>query len=99
MKTGIRSVRLSRREVRELLKEVTVYCCGAAGEMSLGRALVLLGKCVSDRPEEAPRLRALLEFAQINGRSDGSRVKALRPLEGMGNGMDQRVERDSWDAL
>jgi hypothetical protein len=84
MKTGKRSVRLSRREVRELLKEVTVYCCGAAGEMSLGRALVLLGKCVSAREEEAPRLRALLEFGSLSrskGLEEPARLSAHRRVE------------------
>jgi hypothetical protein len=99
MELSGRRVWLNRREVRELLKEVTVYCCGVAGEMSLARSLAILEKCVSGREAQAARLKMLLKFAQINGRSDGSPLKALGPLEGMGNGMDQRVERDSWDAL
>src|ERR1700751_2518696 len=41
-----RSIRLSRRQARELVKEVTKYCCGAAGVVSLKRSLLILERCV-----------------------------------------------------
>jgi hypothetical protein len=95
-----RTVRLSRREVRDLLKEVAVYCCGAAGGMSLGRALAILEACLRDETC-GPRLRALLAFARGIARSP----RALEgkagppPLERMGDGARGGLEGDSWDAL
>ncbi len=71
-----RSLRLSRRQVRELLKQITAFCCGAAGPVTFKRSLELLEKCVD--PEEAPQLAALLEFAGMSGRI--TRSTSVRPL-------------------
>ena|SRR6516164_4518448 len=60
-----RSIRLTRRQVRELLKQVAALCCGAPAPVTLRSSLSLLQKCLGD-PRKAPELAALLEFAKLS---------------------------------
>jgi hypothetical protein len=91
-----RSVKLSRREVRALLREVTVFCCGCAGEMNLKRSLELLGKCVREAGA-APVLVALIEFSRLKGGWNGLEEKA--ELAGDQATRKKSEEADLWDAL
>jgi hypothetical protein len=88
-----RSLRFRRREVRELLKEIAKHCCGTAGPVTLNRSLSILEKCVSD-PLEAPLLRALLEFARLQGQA-GRNGEALQEPTPLGS----RYLEEPWDAL
>jgi hypothetical protein len=94
------SIKLSRRQVRAVLKQVAVYCCGVGGAVRVKRSLMILEKCVSEEGG-APELAALLEFARLKGEGIGSRDNG-ELLEGI---REPSVERpraasdEGWDAL
>jgi hypothetical protein len=63
---SVRSVRLSRRQIRELLKEVAVFYCNAPVPVTVRGSLLLVARGLGD-PQKAPCLAALLEFAKLPG--------------------------------
>jgi hypothetical protein len=87
---SVHSVRLSRHQVRELLKEVAGLYCSAVGRVDLRSSLILLVEGLGDS-REAPQLAALLEFARLPGGREGSSRKGVREEQGkpgQGAGLD-----------